>query len=305
MGIDGFIEYIQVERRYSEHTVRAYEQDLQEFCSFIHCDPSEWDPRLTTTEDVRLWLVSMLDAGSSPRTVRRKMSSLRSMYKYLLRIGKVQTDITRGVIAPKVSKPLPVFFKEQEMSRAEEQMEWSDDFPSVRDSLAIEMLYETGMRRAELVGLSDNDIDLLQQQVRVFGKRRKERIVPFGDRLTEMIRQYLSLRDEEFGGADTMEAGTTTGQGAFFLDNKGKPLTAAQLYYIVRSRMGEVSSQKKHSPHVLRHTFATAMLNNGADINTIKDLLGHASLAATQVYTHTTFDQLRAAYKKAHPRASL
>ena len=191
MGISAFIDYIRVERRYSEHTVRAYEQDLQEFCSFIKCKPEEWEPCRTTTDDVRLWLVDMLDKGASVRTVRRKMSSLRSYYKYLLRLGKVESDITRSVITPRVSKPLPVFFKEKEMERAEEQMEWSDDFRSLRDSLVIEMLYETGMRRAELVGLTDADIDLSQQQVRVFGKRRKERIVPFGDRLTEMIREYL------------------------------------------------------------------------------------------------------------------
>ena len=311
MGIAGFIEYIQAERRYSEHTVRAYEQDLQEFCSYLNCEPTDWDPQKTTTYDVRMWLVEMLDKGASPRTVKRKMSSLRSFYKYMLRIGKVENDITRSVITPKADKPLPVFFKEQEMERAEAQMSWADDFSSLRDSLIVEMLYETGMRRAELVGLRDADIDLRQQQVRVFGKRRKERIVPFGDRLTEMIRAYMELREQEFGGdADCEGTGVRNNTGGagqaseyFLLSDKGRPLTAAQLYNIVRTRMGEVSSLKKHSPHVLRHTFATTMLNNGADINTIKDLLGHASLAATQVYTHTTFEQLREAYRKAHPRA--
>ncbi len=209
-------------------------------------------------------------------------------------------DITRGVIAPKMQKPLPVFFKEEEMNRAEEQMEWSDDYESMRDSLIIEMLYETGMRRAEMLGLKDDDVDLRQHQVRVFGKRRKERIVPFGERLTAMIERYLSCREETFGVRNNGEQDVSL---AFFLNSKGKPLTESQLYKIVRDRMGEVSTLKKHSPHVLRHTFATTMLNNGADINTIKDLLGHASLAATQVYTHTTFEQLKEVYQKSHPRA--
>lgn len=250
----------------------------------------------------------MLDAGLSARTARRKLSSVRSFYKYLLRLGLTDKDITRGVIAPKMPKSLPVFFKPDEMQRAEQQMEWGDDFPSMRDSLIIEMLYETGMRRAEIIGLTDADIDLKQHQIRVFGKRRKERIVPFGERLRDMILDYKEKREEYMSdlqdGPETPDIPAIPGvRAAFLLSDKGKPLTAAQLYGIVRKRMGEVSTQKKHSPHVLRHTFATAMLNNGADINTIKDLMGHASLAATQIYTHTTFEQLHAAYNAAHPRA--
>lgn len=296
-GISHFIEYLRVERRYSAYTVQAYEQDLREFCSFLKCSPETWDASVTTSDDVRQWLVVMLDNGLSARSVRRKLSSLRSYYKFLLRLGKTDKDITRSVIAPKMHKPLPVFFKESEMEQAELQMEWGSDFTSLRDSLIIEMLYETGMRRAELLRLTDADIDFPQGHVRVFGKRNKERIIPFGERLSSMLRTYIASRNETF----PEKSGTD--YPVLLVGDKGAPLAPSALYRIVCARMGEVSSLKKHSPHVLRHTFATAMLNNGADINTIKDLLGHASLAATQVYTHTTFEQLRDEYRKAHPRA--
>lgn len=293
--IGKFIEYLRVERRYSEHTVFEYERDLNEFCSFLQVEPSAFEPTLAAADDVRAWMVEMLDRGLAPRSVKRKLSALRSFYKFMLRVGVTDKDITRAVIAPKVDKPLPVFFKETDMEQIEADMREADDFESARDNIIIEMLYETGMRRAEILGLKDVDIDMAQRQIRVFGKRRKERIVPFGDGLASRVEEYWSFRNAQF------EPLAPT-QQPFLLDKKGSPMTAPELYKLVRSRMGEVSKQKR-SPHVLRHTFATTMLNNGADINTIKTLMGHASLAATQVYTHTTFEQLKDAYQKAHPRA--
>ena len=291
-----FLDYITIERHYSPLTVRAYEQDLKEFCSYLRVDPSVLNPGEVSDADIKDWMISLLDAGEKPRTVRRKLSSLRSFWRFMLRVGSVDKDITRAIIAPKMDKPLPVFFKESEMQRAQATLDYADDFPSMRDSLIIDMLYQTGMREAEIVGLTDGDIDLVSKEVRVFGKRRKERIVPFGDALAERIRTYQAARNEQF-------ALTPAPEQPLLLTDKGEKATVGTVYTIVSARMGEVSTLKKHSPHVLRHTFATQMLNNGADINTIKTLLGHSSLAATQVYTHTTFEQLKQAYRQAHPRA--
>ncbi len=292
-----FLDYIAIERHYSPLTVQAYEQDLTEFCSFLHLQPETFNPALVTDDDIRDWMISLMEqTAAKPRTVRRKLSSLRSFWKFLLRVGYVEVDVTRNVIAPKVDKPLPVFFKEQEMQAARRAMDYADDFESLRDSLVIDILYQTGMRRAELVNLTDGDIDFSAMSVRVFGKRRKERVVPFGQALADRIRAYQTLRNDTFDL-------TPSPHQPLIVNNRGQAATLYTIYSIVRTRMGEVSSLKKHSPHVLRHTFATEMLNNGADINTIKTLLGHANLAATQIYTHTTFDQLKSAYLKAHPRA--
>lgn len=293
-----FIDYITIERRYSHLTARAYEQDLNEFCSFLRVEPVELNPALVSEADIRSWMVALLDSGVTARSVRRKLSSLRSFWKFLLSLHLVQKDITRALVAPKMDKPLPVFFKESEMRDAELAMEWADDYVGIRDNLIIDLLYQTGMRRAEIAGLKDADFDMIQYQVRVFGKRKKERIVPFGKGLADRITQYLDVRNSTFSIASTPAQ-------HFLLSKKGLPISIDTLYKVVRARMGEVSSLHKHSPHVLRHTFATTMLNNGADINTIKTLMGHSSLAATQIYTHTTFEQLKKAYNEAHPRAKI
>ena len=306
-----FLDYLQYERRYSMRTVGEYGDDLRAFVAFLGLDEATFDPNKPDTFDVKQWMVEMLDSNLSPRTVKRRLSALRSFYKYLLRQGKVKRDITQGVISPKTDKPLPVFFRESEMEREQAIGERELDelmhqpgseaspqevFCLTRDNLIISLLYQTGMRRAELVGLKDSDIDLCQGQIRVFGKRRKERVVPIGERLIAEIRTYLELR-QDFESPEHFLLTTMKHDGTIV------PMQAAQVYKIVRRRMGEVSSLKKHSPHVLRHTFATTMLNNGADIRTIQTLLGHASLSATQVYTHTTFEQIQQAYKQAHPRS--
>lgn len=294
--IQKFIDYIRIERRYSALTVRDYERDLREFCSFLHVKPEDWEPRMVTTEDVRAWMIALMDEGKSPRTVRRKVSTLHSFWRFLLRVGYLEVDITHAVVLPKMDKPLPHFFREQEMREVTQMEVYGDDFPSIRDNVVIAMLYQTGMRRAELMHLKDGDINLQQRTVRIFGKRAKERIVPFGEGLLRLIEQYLEVRREQFG----IESSPAQ---PFLLTNPGNPMNATTLYNIVRTRMGEVTTQQKHSPHVLRHTFATTMLEHGADIHSIQLLLGHASLASTQVYTHTTFEQLKKAYEKAHPRS--
>ena len=319
--IQRFLDYIAIERKYSPRTVEAYGDDLREFCAFLGVDEKSFDPTRPGEDDVKTWVFDLAEEKhNAPRSVHQKLSALHSFYRYLLREGIVTKDITRRVQLPKVDKPLPKFFKPQEME-AFEKGQWTKDkgqrtgvaaepervgdrpsaevdFIEQRDYLIIEVLYQTGMRQAELLGLTDTDWNLTEGCVRIFGKRRKERIVPIGDSLIALIRDYLVARETFLGGEQAP---------AFFVrrNRRGEllPMSSDTLYNIVRTRMGEVSTQRKRSPHVLRHTFATTMLNNGADIRTIQMLLGHANLRATQIYTHATFKQLQEVYEHAHPRA--
>ncbi len=298
--IQHFLEYIAVERRYSNRTVEAYRDDLRDFCRFLGWEPEDFNPENVDETDVKEWMLDMLESQhQSPRSVKRRLSALRSFYKFLLRQGKVKRDITARVIPPKADKPLPVFFREEEMQAALSNgdnglsAKRSDSVTVQRDDLIISLLYQTGMRQAELLNLTDADFDLAQGQVRIFGKRRKERVVPIGPKLVEQIRAYMEFRDSEISNLQSSISNVK------FFPN----LTKYSLYTIVRTRMGAVSTLKKHSPHVLRHTFATTMLDNGADIRTIQTLLGHASISTTQVYTHTTFEQIKRVYSATHPRA--
>ena len=304
--IKRFLDYIAIEKRYSVRTVGEYGDDLKAWCTFLGWDVADFDPSKLCAEDVKLWMIDMLDGGQSPRSVKRRLSAVKSLYKFLLRVGLVKVDITRSIVAPKTDKPLPLYFREGDMQavKVNQARDWNDEMSEeeqllhLRDYLIVEILYQTGMRRAELVGLTEVDVDTHQRQVKVFGKRAKERIVPMGEALCELIEEYRTKK--------TKIIGEHVGIGTFLVrkyrNGEWGSMDANTLYNIVRTRMGEVSTLEKHSPHVLRHTFATSMLNNGADIRTIQSLLGHASLASTQVYTHATFEQMKETYHAAHPR---
>ena len=301
------MDYIAIEKRYSPRTVKEYGDDLKAWCAFLGWEIEDFDPKKVDAGDVKAWMLDMLERGQSPRSVKRRLSAVKSLYRFLLGLGLVKVNITRMVIVPKADKPLPIFFRESEMEAFKEQnkvpsydegMDKAEWLEVMRDYLVVELLYQTGMRRAELAALEDKDVDVQGRQIRVFGKRRKERMVPLGEQLAKEIEGYLAIKRELLLGNE--------GFGIFLVRKKRNgdwvALGAAGIYNIVRARMGDVTTLKKHSPHVLRHTFATTMLNNGADIRTIQTLLGHSSLEATQVYTHATFEQMKKAYEQAHPR---
>lgn len=291
---ESFLQYLKTEKRYSPHTVRSYENDLDQFFIFIRDNDSSVEPVDVTSAQIRFWIVSLMEKGISPASVHRKISCLRVFFRYLRKEGMMKKDPLDKVVVPRRKKVLPQFVAEDSLMKLLDEVEFSSDFSGIRNKALIEMLYMTGMRRAELIGLKVGDVDLNEGVLKVTGKRNKQRMIPLTNDFASRLGVYLKEREKN--------AGDNAGDWFFITDN-GTKLYDKYVYNIVRKHLSMVTTIEKKSPHVLRHTFATHMLNRGADLNTIKEFLGHANLSATQVYTHNTFEKLKKIYKQAHPRA--
>lgn len=290
--IDEFLDYLKYERYRSDCTVNGYGSDLMAFKDYVEALEAELSWENIDEDIIRGWMESMMDKGNSATSINRRLSSLRAFYRFALSRKKVTRDPAYQVKGPKKAKPLPQYLREEEMDRLLDADFWSDIYKDVRARTIILTFYSTGMRLSELVGLNDASFDTASNQFKVLGKRNKERIIPFGPELKEALEVYRKRRDEELGFKPE----------ALFANDKGQRMTSDQVRAIVRENLAKVSTLKKKSPHVLRHTFATAMLNNDSGLESVQKLLGHESLATTEIYTHTTFEQLRKAYDKAHPR---
>ena len=293
MFIGSFIGYLRTERHYSNHTLRAYESDLlafKEYVATIDESISFWE---SDADVARRWVSSMMDAGASPSSVCRRLSSLRTFFDFLHTEGILSHNPISGLRGPKCRKSLPVFVRESDMDRLLDDMSGSGDYAASRDRMILQLFYETGIRLSELVALDVSSVDMDAKVVKVLGKRNRERMIPFADGLWRSMEVYLELR------AQSVQAHSP----ALFLSDKGVRINRTYIYRMVNARLGDVAQLRKRSPHVLRHTFATAMLNNNAELGAVKELLGHRQLATTEVYTHLTFEELKCFYDKAHPRA--
>ena len=294
MLVSQFVDYMRYERNMSPRTIRSYSEDLDDFESFFRNLDGQLSWETIDRDIIREWVESMMDRGNSATSVNRRLSSLRSFYRFALKRGMVEVNPASLVKGPKKAKPLPQFVKEGEMNRLiDDDRLWGESYEDALARTIIIMFYETGIRLSELVGLDDTDVDLANRTVKVTGKRNKQRIVPFGDELASELSQYVEKRDSQV-------VRTTSGM---FLDKKGKRVSHEKVGKMVKESLSKVTTMKKRSPHVLRHSYATAMLNNGAGLESVKKLLGHQSLSTTEIYTHTTSEQLKRVYKQAHPRA--
>lgn len=291
--IGEFLDYFRFEKNRSELTVSSYAEDLKAFEAYFKNLDMLLSWETVDADVIRGWMESMMDKGNRATSVNRRLSALRSFYRYALAHQKVARDPSRMIKGPKKAKPLPQFLKEEEMNRLLDVVEWGDDFESVRARTMLMTFYETGIRLSELTGLDDMAIDWANHAVKVLGKRNKQRIIPLGEELEHTLLIYIRVRDEQ----------VKAGNGALFVTRKGERMSGDQVRNEVKRCLSLVSTLSKRSPHVLRHTFATAMLNHEAGLESVKKLLGHESLSTTEIYTHTTFEQLKRVYQEAHPRA--
>ena len=284
-----FITYLSSEKRFSEHTVKSYTTDLKQFTDFL-CDEFQIIDKIDEIrfQIIRTWIASLLEKGISPRSVNRKISTLKSYFKFLIREGVILENPMIKLVAPKSKKRLPVFIEEEQIASLLNEVQFEDGFTGERNKLIIELFYVTGIRLSELINIKILDVNFQSQVIKVLGKRNKERLIPLSSNVLEELKNFIDKYQIDY---------------FLFANEDGKKLYTKLVYRIVNKYIGKISSVNKRSPHILRHTFATHMLNNGADINAIKELLGHANLNATQVYTHNTIEKLKTVYKQAHPRA--
>lgn len=293
MMINEFLNYLKFERNRSDLTIKNYGEDLWAFKEFYRNLDSRLSWKSVDSDVIRDWMESMMDKGNNATSINRRLSALRSFYRFALARKLVDKDPVHGVTGPKKGRPLPQFLKENEMNRLLDAESWTESFEDVRDRTVIMTFYETGIRLSELIGLDDSMVDFSNRQLKVTGKRNKQRVIPFGEELLAMLRDYMKCRGKE----------VNLQSEALFVTAKGQRMTSSQVREAVRKNLSKVCTLKKRTPHVLRHTFATAMLNNKAGIESVKKLLGHESLSTTEIYTHTTFEQLKREYYSAHPRA--
>lgn len=293
MMINEFLNYLKFERNRSDLTIKNYGEDLRAFEEFYGNLDSRLSWKSVDSDVIRDWMESMMDKGNNATSINRRLSALRSFYRFALTRKLVDKDPVHGVTGPKKGRPLPQFLKENEMDRLLDAESWTESFEDVRDRMVIMTFYETGIRLSELIGLDDCMVDFSNRQLKVTGKRNKQRVIPFGEELLVTLRNYMKRRDKEVNRQSE----------ALFVSAKGRRMTSSQVREAVRKNLSKVCTLKKRTPHVLRHTFATAMLNNKAGIESVKKLLGHESLSTTEIYTHTTFEQLKREYYSAHPRA--
>ena len=294
MEISDFLDYMRYERRRSQQTLQGYRLDLEAYVAYLDTLEGHVTVDTADTEDIRGWIETMMDRGNSPTSICRRLSAVRSMYRYALARGLVSHDPAHMVRGPKKSRYLPQFVREDDMDRLLDSAEWGSDYISTRARTILILLYETGMRASELTSLDDGSVDFTQGEIRVTGKGNKQRSIPFGDELRTQLQQYITQRNQEW---------PQRADSALILNDRGRRITYEQLRKEVMMRLSAIGNLAKRSPHVLRHSFATAMLNNGADLESVQKLLGHSELSTTEIYTHTTFEQLKKVYSKAHPRA--
>ncbi|MBN2167204.1 MAG: tyrosine-type recombinase/integrase [Marinilabiliaceae bacterium] len=292
-NIQSFLKYIQFEKRSSNHTVVSYECDLKQFQNYIEVEGFISWPQITSKQ-IRQWMINLLDEGLTSKSVNRKIATLKSFFRFLMREGVVEVNPLDKIITPKIPKRLPEFVKEHEMDLLLDEIDFEKSYSGVRDHLIIELFYCTGLRLSELSGLTISSFDFSGDVIRVVGKRKKERIIPFSKKMRSSLIEYIEVRNSSF---------LNVANNILFLTDKGEPVYDKLIYRVVKKHLSLVTTMSKKSPHILRHTFATVLLNKGADINAIKELLGHSNLSATEIYTHNSFEQLNAIYNQAHPRA--